>query len=268
MVRSAGNRLRWIVASVVVIVVLVTVIWSARQLASPQTSSGRRLESKVSEGPPPNTRVAEIHAPDHSAAKVFETPSRAIGAQDTLALAPGPDVSNIDWTSVRETFPIPRQMPTGEADTAYGAGFAPEWVEKSIGRNIPMSGRYGGRCPLIPLKPMILEIMSEAKGPDDNWAHGLEYELRRVLEAEYANKRAPTVTRTFCNRHGCLVYLEFDGKRSSTVSAIPMRILKAPWHKQFGITGDNVFNITTATRGLNIEWQLMMIHMHPTESCA
>lgn len=172
------------------------------------------------------------------------------------------DAHPIDWDSVRDSFPIPRRMPEGHSNSPYEAGFAREWVERSLRNRTSVFGRESG-TPLVDPKPMVLDIVSEPKDPEDSWAHGIEYELRRVLEREFLGKPQPAATRVFCNRHGCLVYLEFEGAQTHKIGAIPNAILSSSWRKGFGIEAENVFVLIGKQAEPRVNWQLFMIHMHP-----
>lgn len=247
--------MRWALAS---LVVAVCVVFIHQKCSTDALRQSRSTNEELQFDAP-----AELRAPGESLMqREIEAQSRQEGkdsgamARDSAEL-PRARSETIDWTSVHEFFPIPREMPAGDTETALGAGFAPEWVEHSIGKRLPVRGQYSqspGRTLLDP-RPMMLDIMSQPKDPDDNWAYGLEEELRELVKKEYSGKRPPAVTRTFCNRLGCLLYLEFDGKPSTTMSFIPHRILKAPWREQFGITGDNLFLLHAGPPGvLNGKW--------------
>jgi hypothetical protein len=104
---------------------------------------------------------------------------------------------SIDWNRVGKGDAIPASMPTSRSADALDAGFAPEWVERSV-RPFP-----GGEV----AAPLILAIMSERRVPDDAWADEVEHYLREFIRTQVA-VQAPTIFRVFCNSVGCLCYLE------------------------------------------------------------
>jgi hypothetical protein len=171
-------------------------------------------------------------------------------------------VEPIDWKLVGESSPIPRGMPANESDDPYSAGFAREWVEQSLKSRTAFFGREAG-SPLLDPKPLLLDVVSEPKNPEDSWPYGVEYELRRIVEQQSQAGSEPAVTRTFCNRHGCLIYLEFEGDKMSDISSIPNAILKSSWRKGFGIEPRNVFVLLGRQDEPRIKWQLFLIHRHP-----
>ncbi|HKU89821.1 MAG TPA: hypothetical protein VJP84_08500, partial [Steroidobacteraceae bacterium] len=168
----------------------------------------------------------------------------------------------IDWNSVRESSPIPRAMPAAQSDDPYGAGFARQWVEQSLQKRNAFFGREAG-SPLMDPKPLVLDVVSEPKNPEDSWAYGAEYELRRIVDQQSRDSPEPAITRTFCNGHGCLIYMEFDGDKMADLSSIPKAILRAPWRKDFGIEARNVFVLIGRQDEPRIRWQMFLVHRHP-----
>lgn len=168
----------------------------------------------------------------------------------------------IDWNLVGESSPIPRGMPANESDDPYSAGFAREWVGQSLKSRTAFFGREAGSSLLDP-KPLLLDVISERKNPEDSWPYGVEYELRRIVERQSLVSPAPAVTRFFCNHHGCLVYLEFEGDKMADLSSVPSAILNSSWRKDFGIEDRNVFKLIGRQDEPRIKWQLFLIHRHP-----
>ena len=176
--------------------------------------------------------------------------------------------SSVNWNLVFDSYPIPREMPAGESDTPLGAGFAPEWVERSLRNRDGVLMRHDGTSPFVDPKPMILDIVSSPKAPDDNWSYGVEYEIRRIVEREFKKVPPPDVSRIFCNVHGCLIYLEFQHQPVSKLGLIPNAILRSDWRADFGIKEQMLFDLIGRRDDMGIRWQLFMIHRHPSKSKA
>jgi hypothetical protein len=153
-------------------------------------------------------------------------------------------------------------MPANESDDPYGAGFAREWVEQSLKQRTAFFSREAG-SPLLDPKPLLLDVISEPKHPEDSWPFGVEYELRRIVKQQSKERPEPTVTRTFCSHQGCLIYLEFEGDKMSELSSIPKAILKSSWRKDFGIEPRNVFVLIGRQDQPRIRWQLFLVHRNP-----
>jgi hypothetical protein len=119
----------------------------------------------------------------------------------------GSKATEIDWSTVRLRSPIPDSMPALESDDPFEAGFAREWIERSLGRASFGSFKNEGRSTEILARPFALSVVSEKRMPDDSWAHGVDYELRRVVRSRLAQDDVSAM-RVFCSAHGCLCYFE------------------------------------------------------------
>lgn len=181
-----------------------------------------------------------------------------------LVAAPRADNFNqdgIDWQTVGELDPIPRAMPARESDDAYGAGFAREWVERSLGTRTTAYLAYGG-WPMFDPKPPILQIVSEPKKHDDSWAYGVEYELRQLIAARPELIGKPVVSRVFCNAHGCLIYTEYLPEQPFKLAAVLKAIDDSPWSNLYGIHGENMFLLSGTQRADSSPWILSVVNRH------
>ena len=161
---------------------------------------------------------------------------------------------SIDWDSVERMSPIPRLMPTRPAADAVDAGFAPEWFEHSIGRWMADSINYHGKSESIWIQSLASQIMSESKSADDNWATGMEAQLRSMIAGDTS---ADLISRVFCNGQGCLCYIEDEDPSVHEGVREQMRILKSlrddAWAQGYGITYPGAY--ATGTH----DWSLILI---------
>jgi hypothetical protein len=254
-----GTRLRAALALSVfaLIGLLIVCVFRLRMSATERAHSSPRSEPQPSEI---GSTVEEPVAAS-SATIAGRNPSPNEDNRPGSAAAAAIGAGSIDWTLVGDSSPIPRAMPANESDDPYRAGFARQWVEQSLKNRTAFFGREAG-SPLLDPKPFLLEVVSEPKNPDDSWPYGVEYELRRIVEQQSHESPAPEVTRIFCNSHGCLVYLEFEGDKMANISAIPSAILKSSWRKDFGIEKSNVFVLLGRQEEPKIKWQLFLVHRH------
>ena len=253
-----------ILASLAVVVAIVLVLRAC--------STDESRISTASELQPPGPMVEPGNPPTVATPTAKQTSDRLGTRLPSVSVGEGnsqqspiersADGGRVNWSLVREHYPIPREMPAGQSDDPHEAGFAREWLERSLGSRTAFLQRFDG-TPFMDPKPLILDIMSEPKNPEDSWSYGVEYELRRVVEQQSRQRPEPAVTRVFCNLHGCLVYLEFEGEKMSSISSIPNAILKSSWRKEFGIEGRNVFLVIGRQEEPRIRWQLFLIHRHP-----
>lgn len=224
------------------------------RLLLPQTQSLQRgshypLSSAVS------AHVAAEATPAASASSegAVDTPSETAAKRFVDGVAA---VQAIDWEKVGSFSPIPRLMPARRAADAVDAGFAPEWIERSIGNWWQAeSQRYQGKYAYAPVQPMALQIMSQSKSPDDAWANGMESDLTSFI-ARKSPANAQLLTRVFCNAEGCLCYLEDEndqvlGRPTDNVLASlrddPM------WTQTYGIKPLTFYRTGTKT------WDLILI---------
>jgi hypothetical protein len=108
-----------------------------------------------------------------------------------------------DWSAVTANAPIPLWMPASESDDPYEAGFSEEWIVRAIepGHNTAYNGKRSVRS-----SDLIRRIALEPKDPTDDWAYGIERDIRAVVAERVALRSIPP--RIFCNAHGCLVYFQ------------------------------------------------------------
>jgi hypothetical protein len=114
----------------------------------------------------------------------------------------------INWQMVEHGSPIPHQMPVADADTAIQAGFAPQWIARSI-KPWPPSVQD----PDLPAK-RVLQIAKADRRPDDRWAHEAADKLRATIRTN-GNADILKYARVFCGSEGCLCYFETTADASS-----------------------------------------------------
>jgi hypothetical protein len=228
---------------------------STQKADSPSRSEPPPSEFSVAVGTPSAVLVPPATNARHNSSPVQDDGPPSAAAERVSD-------GRIDWSLVGDSSPIPRGMPANESDDPYGAGFARQWVERSLDKRTAFFGRKAGSSLFDP-KPLLLDVVLEPKSPEDSWAYGVEYELRRIVEQQSYQSPEPAVTRTFCNRHGCLIYLEFEGDQMAKISSVPNAILKSSWRKDFGIEPRNVFVLLGRQDQPRIKWQLFLIHRHP-----
>lgn len=238
---------------IAIVLTVVALLLALREYS--RTDPAEQVFGEVPSSKPKVTTIAEVNARQADSAQAGQSREASSANYTTVS---HPDDLFINWSSVEISDPIPREMPSKESDNPYDAGFARDWVDRSLGTRTAFSNSYGG-SPLVDPKPFIVEIISEPKDPDDNWSYGVEFELRHILERAFISIPRPAVTRVFCNRHGCLVYLEFDGARASKVGAIPHAILGAPSIRAFGIKREDLFDLVGSKKEPRIDWQLIVI---------
>jgi len=125
------------------------------------------------------------------------TDSPAVIAQSVMS---GKETNAIDWETVKPFSPIPDAMPADSSDDPFQAGFAVEWVERSLG-----SQEDSGSIP--PGLKLTLAIASQRRTPDDRWASEMEQNLRDIIRTKFQSQKTP-IARVFCNALGCLCYLQ------------------------------------------------------------
>jgi hypothetical protein len=123
--------------------------------------------------------------------------SPAMIAQSVMS---GKEANAIDWETVKPFSPIPGAMPADSSDDPLQAGFAVEWIERSLG-----SQKDSGSIP--PGLKLTLAIASQRRTPDDRWAYEMEQKLRDIIRTKFQSRRTP-IARVFCNAVGCLCYLQ------------------------------------------------------------
>ncbi len=128
---------------------------------------------------------------------------------------------SIAWSTVGKGDAIPAVMPTSRSANSLEAGFAHEWVERSV-RPLPGGDEAA---------PLMLRIMSEPRAPDDAWANEVEHYLSEFIRTQ-VDVQAPTVSRVFCNSVGCLCYLERTG--SPLTWLMISNALMSPAASEFG----------------------------------
>lgn len=176
-------------------------------------------------------------------------PSRtaASGSRGAPATAP------INWNTVEHGSPIPHQMPVADADTAIAAGFAPQWVERSITQWPPSV-----QDPNLPANT-VLRIAKGDRRPDDQWAHEVANRLRATLRAN-GNADVLRYARVFCGSEGCLCYFEtpdlpslepYDRARSDLLHGL---LDNDGWGRTFDIKPTNVNEV-----GETGVWELIYI---------
>jgi hypothetical protein len=158
----------------------------------------------------------------------------------------------IDWNSVKAASPIPALMPTIDSDDPLEAGFAPQWIKRSLG---PMEA-----AKKISAARTALTIISKKRMADDTWANGVDYELRKLIRTKIASEQ-PTVSRVFCSASGCLCYWERENKIMGDSYPTMMGELRNGdgWAKEFGIEARDISYVGTST------WTLFLIvRRHPS----
>src|SRR5215469_6198357 len=124
----------------------------------------------------------------------------AIAAEQSHATAaPAPSV---DWRTVEHGAPIPHQLPVvPDADTGLAAGFAPQWIQRSITQWPPMI-----QDPDLPAR-LVQRIANGERRRDDQWAHEAANRLWDSLRTN-GNADVLRYARVFCGSQGCLAYFE------------------------------------------------------------
>ena len=110
-------------------------------------------------------------------------------------------VREIDWNALTGSAPIPEQMPARQSDDPVEAGFARQWIEHAL------VAPYSDSSKVALEMKVALEIVSKHRDPDDQWAYGMEKELREIVRTKVPK---PINVRVFCNSVGCLCYVEQD----------------------------------------------------------
>ena len=131
--------------------------------------------------------------------------TRAVAAGNPSAAAPASQTATasgpIDWQKVEHGSPIPHQMPVGDGDKAIDAGFAPQWIERSITQWPPSF-----QDPDLPSK-QVLKIAKGNRRANDKWAHDMDAHLRATLRIN-GDANVLRYARVFCGSEGCLCYYE------------------------------------------------------------
>jgi hypothetical protein len=161
----------------------------------------------------------------------------------------------VNWQSVEHGAPIPHQVPlVTDADTGIAAGFAPQWIQRSI---IPWPPIM--QDPDLPGR-LIQRIANGSRRPDDSWAHQMAARLRDALSM-VGNADVLRYARVFCGSQGCLCYYEtpldassveaYDHARSSLLHGL---LDDNGWGKSFGIAATDVNEV-----GETGVWELIYI---------
>lgn len=206
-----------------------------------------------------NVQARELSQPKRLKSEITPDMLRAAKPTDaaTARLSPEQVVQSIDWESMRRFSPIPRAMPAGESDDPLEAGFAPQWIERALVGWIVESRLSDGRKSRVLAAPMALQIASEKKNPDDTWAYGVEYELRRVIQDELGGN-FPITPRVFCNAHGCLCYFEGMTERRP-LGRVTRALTSEPWAKDFGIDPLSIYWMNGGSGPKELHWQLVIV---------
>jgi hypothetical protein len=162
--------------------------------------------------------------------------------------------NSIDWQTVEHGSPIPHQMPVADADTALAAGFAPQWIQRSVTQWPPSVAD-----PDLPAKT-VQRIASGDRRQDDQWAHEVANRLRDSLRTD-GNADVLRYARVFCGSQGCLVYYEtpLDSSSLETYDHARSVLLHGMlddngWGRTFGIVPTDVNEV-----GETGVWELIYI---------
>jgi hypothetical protein len=148
----------------------------------------------------------------------------------------------VDWTSVKAHSPIPNTLPTGPSDDPLEAGFAAEWIKRSLD--------YPGNASQ---RQLALGIVSRHRTANDRWAIGMEEQLREIISTTVQNV---AVSRVFCNGIGCLCYVQLDGNRGIPLEVIPE--LLGPKGRKFGIQRSDLEAVVIGDYP-DTPWQLTIV---------
>ena len=182
-----------------------------------------------------------------SLAFAIEPPS---GSSPAAPLTGAEAERSIVWNMVGKGDPIPALMPTSRSANSLDAGFAPEWVERSV--RLVQGGEESAR--------LMLRIMSELRAPDDAWADMVEHYLREFIHTR-VDAQAPTISRVFCNSVGCLCYLERTG--SPLTQLMIYEALRSQAASEFGTKQMDMTIVDRAPPGRR--WELtIIIRAHAT----
>jgi hypothetical protein len=161
-------------------------------------------------------------------------------------------VRSIDWQSVDTRSPIPRSMPSRTSDDPLDAGFAVEWVERSLVDAVAA----GAGVSYQPAAPVVLRIISESKDPQDSWSHGVEHAVLEIVESRLP-KDDNGVSRAFCSRTGCVFY--FEGMTHLGPLGVVTQALVEPWAKEFGIEGTDIYWVNGSRGPKEFHWQMVVV---------
>jgi hypothetical protein len=161
----------------------------------------------------------------------------------------------IDWRLIEHGAPVPHQLPVvADADTGMAAGFAPQWIQRSI-TDWPPSVQD----PNLPAK-IVQRIANGERRRNDPWAHEVANRLQDGLRKN-GNADVLRYARVFCGSVGCLCYFEtpldsssldaYDHARSGLLHAM---LDQNGWGMSFGITAANVGEV-----GETGVWELIYI---------
>jgi hypothetical protein len=176
-----------------------------------------------------------------TAGKAAERPKAATPAGHT-APATASESASVDWAMIGHAAPIPHQLPVvADAESALQAGFAPQWIERSVTEWPPSI-----QDPDLPAK-LILRIAKGVRRPDDRWAGDLASKLRATITAT-GDADVQRYARVFCGSTGCLCYFEIPADSPSLESFDDVRSVilhglldKGGWGQQtFGIVQTDV----------------------------
>jgi hypothetical protein len=192
----------------------------------------------------PKTLALSVVAAAIAASLAFaiEPPS---GGSTAAPLTGAEAERSIAWSTVRKGDAIPALMPRSRSADALDAGFAPEWVERSV-RPLP-GGEESAQ--------LMLGIVSEQRAPDDAWADKVEDYLREFIGTQ-VDVQAPTTSRVFCNSVGCLCYLERTG--SPLTWLMISKALKSQAASEFGTEQMGMTTMEHAPRP-GTSWELTIV---------
>jgi hypothetical protein len=158
--------------------------------------------------------------------------------------SPAKAAAEIDWNSVTVLSAIPESMPAQSSDDPVEAGFAREWIERSV---LPAVDDTS--------KSLVMKIATLRRNPNDKWAISTESALRQLIGSTVPHAKHP---RVFCNAVGCLVYVERDLRRIP-LSAIVATEHSGPRGRELGIKKEDLGHLIHAVWGPGIPWELTVI---------
>jgi len=159
-------------------------------------------------------------------------------------------VREIDWNALTAGSPIPGQMPAAQSDDPVEAGFARQWIEHVVA---PSDSPYFD-------SKLALEIVSKHRATDDQWANGMEKELREII---HTNVPRPINVRVFCNSVGCLCYVERDVPFWDK-PIVRLGLLHEGKDK-FGIRTGDIYVLIHAVKP-GIPWELTLVSRPSTDT--
>ena len=152
-------------------------------------------------------------------------------------------VRQIDWSTLGPGSPIPEQMPAMQSDDPLEVGFARQWIEHVV----------SPACLGCDWRKLALDIASNRRNPDDQWASQLETELRAIVRDKVQTGRNP---RVFCNSFGCLCYVERDERYAG--DPIVYLALVGKKGRELGLARSDL-DATVHPRRPGIPWELTVV---------